>query len=97
MSPEREEFSRQVALYNDALAKARQAPPDSPWMTYADVAKHYCASRQWVYDAARKGDIPSPLRVGGKQLFKRATILAFDIECERRAQEETEAKRAARA
>ena len=50
----------------------------SPWLTFSEVAKHYKASRQWIYSAIDRGEIPGPVHIGGKRLFSRSAIAAHD-------------------
>jgi predicted DNA-binding transcriptional regulator AlpA len=70
---------------------------DSPFMEIPAVCRHYGGrSRSWVYTAVANGDLPAPVKIGGKILFSRSKILAFDAEREAEAERETQARRANR-
>ena len=55
----------------------RQAPaPERRFLTYAQVAAMLSyASRQGVWRAWRRGDLPAPVRVGGVVRFDERAIL----------------------
>jgi predicted DNA-binding transcriptional regulator AlpA len=52
---------------------------ESSYLTFADLQKHFGGvSRSWLYLQIEARSIPKPTKVGGKQLWHRAAIRAFD-------------------
>lgn len=75
----------------------KPANPESPYLTMPELCSRYAgASRGWVYNAISTGDIPAPIRIGGKVLFERAAVVQRDTERLNQARLATAARREAR-
>lgn len=71
---------------------------ESPYLEPRAVCQHYGGrSRSWLYTAVANGDLPAPVKIGGRILFSRAKLLAADAEREAEAEREIRERRTARA
>ncbi len=55
------------------MSRKRREPLDR-WMTAEEVAEWLGMSRDWVYDRARCGDLPS-YKIGGRRRFLHTELL----------------------
>ncbi len=71
----------------------------SPIMEIPETCRHYGGrSRSWIHSAVENGDLPAPVKIGGKKmLFSGKAILARDAEREAQAAREQQARLAERA
>jgi predicted DNA-binding transcriptional regulator AlpA len=53
----------------------------STYLTFTDVQRRYAfASRGWIYARIASGDLPAPLRLGGRLLWHKETLDKWDRE-----------------
>jgi len=74
--------------------------PVSDNMFMADIRRHYAsggrpASRSFIYDAERRGDIPSSTLFGSKRVWSRRAVLERDALRFREAEQRTQGGKAA--
>lgn len=71
------------------------------YLEVVDVCKRYGSptrprSRSWIYTSVANGELPAPIKIGGKILFSRAMLAARDAERLAQAERETQERLASR-
>lgn len=72
------------------------------YLEVANICKRYGSptrprSRSWVYTSISNGELPAPIKIGGKILFSRAMLEARDAKRLAQAERETQERLASRA
>jgi predicted DNA-binding transcriptional regulator AlpA len=56
-----------------------RAAEAAPFLTFDDLQARLCgASRSFIYSKIAAGELPRPAKIGGKSLWPRETIVAFE-------------------